>query len=299
MVDWLKKHGRAFWHSGPENLYTFIWWAIFTACFGAVVTLLLVVASYFGWFLPKLETAFLYFFAAFVVTAIIALVAQSVAARRGTAATKNREEIQDSPKQTPIVSAQSSSNTALAEAIKVMADPNVIGAAGVHPHFHTERPMSDLPASDWLKLGTLYDIESISNSWNIGNKTQTDKTHTLKLRFLPDTTDREEDALLLLLYGYRQIYGREKVEARKLERGLYLSNCRRQLPRQTAAQQAIEALSGHIREDRIDIDELAKSFALSGKISEKFDLATGGFYTITDRGVAVIEKLFLDLVRRA
>jgi hypothetical protein len=27
----VREHWRAFWRSGPENLYTFIWWAVFTA----------------------------------------------------------------------------------------------------------------------------------------------------------------------------------------------------------------------------------------------------------------------------
>lgn len=28
MGDWLKKHWLGFWRSGPENVYTFIWWGI-------------------------------------------------------------------------------------------------------------------------------------------------------------------------------------------------------------------------------------------------------------------------------
>jgi hypothetical protein len=38
MYQWFSKHWRAFWHSGPENLYTFIWWTIFSAILAAVGT---------------------------------------------------------------------------------------------------------------------------------------------------------------------------------------------------------------------------------------------------------------------
>jgi hypothetical protein len=33
----LQEHWRAFWKSGPENLYSFLWWSIYAAMFGAIV----------------------------------------------------------------------------------------------------------------------------------------------------------------------------------------------------------------------------------------------------------------------
>jgi hypothetical protein len=145
------------------------------------------------------------------------------------------------------------------------------------------RPMTDLDEDEWLKLDLLFRRNN----------------QELSLKFPPDTTNRDEDALLLLLFGYRQIYDREKVEARTLERGLYLSNCRRRLPPLTGTGAMLEMATGHTRDDRIDVDELAKSWVLEGEISEKFGLASGGFYAITDKGMTEIRKLFDDLVRRA
>ncbi len=40
MADWLKTHWRGFLRSGPENIYTYIWWAILTG--------IVVAASYIG-----------------------------------------------------------------------------------------------------------------------------------------------------------------------------------------------------------------------------------------------------------
>lgn len=145
------------------------------------------------------------------------------------------------------------------------------------------RRTTDYDITYWIKLGTLFGVQ---------NK-------YLRLRFLPDTNCKNEDALLLLLFGYRQIYDRKKVEARTLEQGLHFSNCRKQLPPQTATARLNEMLTGEARDDRVSVDELAKSWILKGRVSEKFGLASGGFYAITDEGVAETEKLFEDLVRRA
>lgn len=46
-MDWLRRHLAAFWKSGPENLYTYIWWAIYAGGSG----LLLWAAS---WILPRI-----------------------------------------------------------------------------------------------------------------------------------------------------------------------------------------------------------------------------------------------------
>ena len=150
-------------------------------------------------------------------------------------------------------------------------------------NFKTTRPMTNLEEDKWIKLDVLFRTNN----------------QELTLKFPPDTYDRDEDALLLLLYGYRQIYDREKVEARRLEHGLYSSGIRKRLPPQTATAMMSEMILGHTRDDRIDIDVLAKSGTLEGRISEKFALAAGGFYAITDKGLAEIEKVFDDLVRRA
>jgi hypothetical protein len=42
MVEWLREHWCAFWRSAAENLYTFIWWAIFTA----IIDLVLIAGSW-------------------------------------------------------------------------------------------------------------------------------------------------------------------------------------------------------------------------------------------------------------
>jgi len=50
VVEWFSKHRRAFWRSGPENLYTFIWWGVL----GAIVAGVLAAVS---WVLPRVAPA--------------------------------------------------------------------------------------------------------------------------------------------------------------------------------------------------------------------------------------------------
>lgn len=63
-----QKHLERFWRSGPENLYTYLWWFVFTALFGAVVMAIL---------------ALWHFFFAFLVSAVLAWVGAALTKRYG------------------------------------------------------------------------------------------------------------------------------------------------------------------------------------------------------------------------
>jgi hypothetical protein len=52
MGEWLSKHWRAFWRSGPDNIYTFIWWAILTAMVASVTYIALVAISSLSYLFP-------------------------------------------------------------------------------------------------------------------------------------------------------------------------------------------------------------------------------------------------------
>jgi len=36
-MEWLRRHWQAFWRSGPENVYTFVWWSALTAIVAGVL----------------------------------------------------------------------------------------------------------------------------------------------------------------------------------------------------------------------------------------------------------------------
>jgi len=154
--------------------------------------------------------------------------------------------------------------------------------------FAPTRPMNDLNEEEWLRLETLFGVhlETVNN----------EERRYLTLKFLPDRIPQDGFSLLLIMFGYRQIYGWQDVRASGLEECLYLSNVRK-------AQTAIDLMLGKsifdLHSDRLNIDDVAKRTALHGLVSEKLHLSKGGFYQLTDRGFATAQEMFTDLVRRA
>src|SRR5271156_752458 len=73
MFEWLSKHWQAFWRSGPENLYTFIWWGIL----GTVVAAILAVASFILGLTSKWQDRFISAFLALLV-AVLATIIQTL-----------------------------------------------------------------------------------------------------------------------------------------------------------------------------------------------------------------------------
>jgi hypothetical protein len=174
----------------------------------------------------------------------------------------------------------------------ISAKANLSQGAKYYESFKSSRPFADLMEGEWVKLGTLYQRDSVSDILSMENR------EALKLRFPPDCPDidRPGFTLLLLIFGYRQIYRADEVMARSLETGLYLSGCRRH-----AEVPAIEILVGHIfsKKDLLDVDEVVKSPILVGFVSKKIRLSKGGFYRLTDIGLTRAVAMFEDLVERA
>jgi len=100
---------------------------------------------------------------------------------------------------------------------------------------------------------------------------------------------------LLLLYGYWKIYNYPNVRAKLLEESLFQSGVRieRTLLESLTASLFVDA------DNRLNIDDVAKSHSIDGLISEKIRLAQGGFYSLTDQGLRKAQEMFADLVRRA
>jgi hypothetical protein len=151
------------------------------------------------------------------------------------------------------------------------------------------RPMTDFEEKEWLRLDVLYavHVETIDSK----------ELRYLTLKFLPDRRPEDAFSLLLILYGYRQIYRWQDVGAGGLEECLYLSNVRKRLTTLDMIAGRSPLFDSHA--DRLNVDDIAKSPALRELVSEKIHLAKGGFYQLTDRGFATAQDLFGDLVRRA
>src|SRR5260370_39860464 len=80
MGERLNKHWRAFWRSGPETLYTFIWWGLF----GAVVTAILAAGSFMLGLGSKWQARFISAFVALLLV-VLATVIQTLYRRRNNA----------------------------------------------------------------------------------------------------------------------------------------------------------------------------------------------------------------------
>lgn len=163
-------------------------------------------------------------------------------------------------------------------------------AKRAYDSFTTSRATTDLNYPEWANLGTLYEVYSTSHDAE-GNSDA-----TIRLRFLPDTpSHRDENTLLLLLYGYQQIYQQMEVSAAKLQSGLYGSGCYKNTPIMFRVA---------LFNEPVDVDSVAQSSYLSSAlpyrlISPKFGLRQGGFYKLTDYGREKAKALFDDLIRRA
>jgi hypothetical protein len=155
--------------------------------------------------------------------------------------------------------------------------------------FSPTRPMTDLEEKEWLRLDVLFGVrvETVDSQ----------ERRYLTLKFLPDRNPQDAFSLLLILYGYRQIYGWQDVRASGLEESLYLSNVRKK-------QTTMDMIFGRstifdTHADRLNVDDVAKASALRNLMSEKIHLAKGGFYELTETGIKTAQDLFTDLVRRS
>jgi hypothetical protein len=169
-----------------------------------------------------------------------------------------------------------------------LGDPEL--AARCFNRFNPPRPMIDLTNREWIELGMLYSIHV--RRGNDGGKAW--ENRYLTLLFLPDSRPVEQFALLMLMYGWLKIYGYSKVTAHYLEEGLYQSGVRQE---RTGFDRLITPI--FLNDDRLIIDDVAKSHAIDGLISEKMGLAKGGYYTLTEQGTKRAADMYVDLIRRA
>jgi len=187
MAEWLTKHWTAFWHSGPENHYTFIWWTIDAAIVAAFLSLLVIIASHFGWLFPKLETFFLYLFVAFAASAFLGWVAQSLPKRFGWRSVKGQPAKRPIPPETMEADASTAMRPVreetknpdvervqppplVSDRPQVKGDPELAGRC--FNRFNPPRPMNDLVDSEWIALGTLYStyVERAASAGRSGRK---------------------------------------------------------------------------------------------------------------------------------
>ena len=147
--------------------------------------------------------------------------------------------------------------------------------------------MIDFDNNEWVKLEALFGVEFET----VNGQQQ----RYLTLKFPPDRSPKDGYSLLLLLFGYRQIYGWQDVSANGLEECLYRSKLRVQ----RTLIESIISTGNPFDTGRLSVDDVAKRTALQGLISEKVHLAKGGYYHLTDGGIAKAQEMFIDLVRRA
>jgi len=160
-------------------------------------------------------------------------------------------------------------------------DPKLIEAASAYAYFQTSVRMGEYPAFEWLKFGAVYALHPTLAADRRINR-------LLMLRFQPETGEPVADMLLLILYGYKHIYGSDEVSVEVLQKALWESWVRQK-------NNFARLPEGSL----INIDDLVRKWALRDLISPKFRLSEGGAYRLTEKGEQAVSVLFEDLADRA
>jgi len=160
-------------------------------------------------------------------------------------------------------------------------DPKLIEAASAYAYFQTSVRMGEYPAFEWLKFGAVYALHPTLAADRRINR-------LLMLRFQPETGEPVADMLLLILYGYKHIYGSDEVSVEVLQKALWESGVRQK-------NNFARLPEGSL----INIDDLVRKWALRDLISPKFRLSEGGAYRLTEKGEQAVSVLFEDLADRA
>jgi hypothetical protein len=284
MVDWFHKHWRGFWDSGPENTYSFLWYALLTAAVTAVLyvgTLLLAKMSAVGSEIrvlaPKWEERFLSAFVALLVVVILTVVDRRI---------KNRQPaLQGKPTQPivpeePVVARKEVSPETL-DALRATAA--VLQSRPVEADIQPETPAAPEAVGEtpWEKEGYIPTVEDLEVVYAV------DKSRRIvKLKFLSDRSSRDEDCLFLLLYGYKTLLDQTDVPVAKLDESLFESGCRPHL-------NLLESISNPFGTNpRLKIPQLAER-AISNQLMQKSGLSKGGFYKLTESGLRLGRFLFI------
>jgi hypothetical protein len=118
----------------------------------------------------------------------------------------------------------------------------------------------------------------------------------ITLKFLPDTLDKNEDALLLIIYGYNILRQKAEVSVSSARSALRLSGCREKPPQ---ASMMTLGIMGYLAPTSApDPDDVARDYISRGYIF-KGGLARGGFFALTEDGINHARSLMTDLIARA
>jgi len=113
----------------------------------------------------------------------------------------------------------------------------------------------------------------------------------IRLRFMPDTPKREEDALLLIVYGHKVIGGKEDVSTSIAYRGLSVSGGA--IKKLKNPKQLLFGFT-----PLVDFDKIERELVDGGMIT-KYKLSQGGYLAITPAGMVAAGALADNLIKRA
>jgi len=160
-------------------------------------------------------------------------------------------------------------------------DPMLGKTASAYAYFQTSLSMGEHLPLEWLNFGAIYALHpTLAADRKIGR--------LLMLRFQPDTSDPATDVLLLILYGYKRIYGSDEVGVEVLEKALWESGVRQSNNLDRLPEGSL-----------INVDEIVRKRALKDLVSPKFRLSEGGAYRLTEQGERAATVLFEDMANRA
>ena len=237
MPEWLREHWQAFWRAGPENLYTFVWWSIF----GAGAAAIFAAGSHLLGLASIWEDRFVSVFVALLLVALATWITRRILLRREGVTSAGHERFPVPPaeaKPEDRATRQSniktdSSHLPVAEPLSSSGPPEALIAAYVpwpssgQPRAPSSAPMSAVAGP--MRQRWEYD-EYEPSAEDLAIVYETDaKRGLVKLRFLSDRATKNDDALFLILYGYKLLLNMTDVPVRDLSQSLTESGCRKGL----------------------------------------------------------------------
>jgi len=284
MAESLQEHWRQFWQSGPENLYTYLWWAIFTATFGAIL-----MAIFALW----------YFFVAFLAVAVLAGIAtfltQRYKLRRATipnvSAATEGSEAKDAELLSEIASLEDASESVRTARSVPLGPPETVPVPSeLNPDLPASDPEAEKAAEHLLASGASSDAMGLFTREDFK---KFDRLYAMDKRrniitFKPqiDTGYRNADALLLIVYGYRMLMNTFDVTIHQAFRSLWESGYRRE-------RTLLDPFAG----SELDVDEVSRGYIARGCL-RKHGLSRGGVFSLTDSGVSKAKDLIEDIYSR-
>jgi hypothetical protein len=161
-------------------------------------------------------------------------------------------------------------------------------------HIHHEHIQEKVSAKVSV-IGSHIPIKSDANHESLewGKLLIDDKGKTLRLRFLPDTKTQSQDASILVLFGYKAIFGFDEVNSSVLN--WEVKRALRECPNRPNPMHYW--LTGDVYRQLADID-YGTSLKDKG-YAERIRLSEGGFLRLTKEGERIGLSLAHDAIRRA